>query len=220
MQQILRFLTQLAQHNDRQWFADHKDEFRTAQNSFLQFSEQFLAGLTHMEPELRGIQSKDCIYRIYRDVRFSSNKSPYKTWFGMYVAPAGGRKSPRAGYYMHIQPGNCLFSAGIWCPNAPLLKALRKSIFDNYDEVETLFKAPEWSFFGDFDQDYMLTKTPTGYPRDWPHADWLRHKTYTYSHHFSDDEVCQPDYMQRMLACANAAKPMNDFLNFVFYNAE
>ena len=115
MKEILDFLTQLSCNNNREWFNEHKESYRKCQHTFEHFTTQWLKRLVEIDPELAGLQPKDCIWRIYRDVRFSHDKRPFKEWFGVFPAVKGGKKSDRGGYYLHIQPqsfGLSLFPLG------------------------------------------------------------------------------------------------------------
>ena len=160
MKDILDFLTELSVNNNREWFAEHKEWYQQCYAKFVDFSEQYICRLSQIDPTLKGLQPKDCIWRIYRDVRFSHDKRPYKEWFGVFPATGvpgrpktWGKKSMRGGYYVHLQPGNCLFAGGIWDPGKELLMALRREIEANYEEVEDIMAAPSWQkYFGqDFD---------------------------------------------------------------------
>ena len=215
---ILDFLAQLPYNNNREWFNAHKDQYLAAHAEFIDFSSQYLERLVaEVDPELAGLQPKDCVWRIYRDVRFSADKRPYKEWFGVFPAVKGGKKSLRGGYYVHFQPGCCMFAGGIWNPPADLLKALRVEIEANYEEVEDIMAQPGWQkYFGDFDTDWMLKKVPAGFDPDFVHADWLKRKMYTFSTPLTDQQMCAPDVLDRVIDIAKAAKPMNDFLNYTF----
>ena len=215
---ILDFLAQLPYNNNREWFNAHKDQYLAAHAEFIDFSSQNLERLVaEVDPELAGLQPKDCVWRIYRDVRFSADKRPYKEWFGVFPAVKGGKKSLRGGYYVHFQPGCCMFAGGIWNPPADLLKALRVEIEANYEEVEEIMANPNWQkYFGDFDTDWMLKKVPAGFDPDFVHADWLKRKMYTFSTPLTDQQMCAPDVLDRVIDIAKAAKPMNDFLNYTF----
>ena len=213
----LDFLAQLAVNNNREWFHAHKAEYDVANQQFVLFTEQWLERMRVLDPALAGLTPKDCIWRIYRDVRFSSDKRPYKEWFGVFPAEKGGRKSTHGGYYVHLQPERCMFAAGIWCPPADLLKTLRKEIEANYDEVEGIMATPEWRrFFTDFDTEDMLKKVPAGFDPDFVHADWLKRKSFTFSTRLTDEQVCAPDFVDHVMEISAAAKPMNDFLNYTF----
>lgn len=217
MKEILDFLRDLSLNNNREWFLANKERYQLGHQQFLDFTTQWLNQLTKLEPDMAGLTAKDCVWRIYRDVRFSHDKRPYKEWLGSFTAPKGGKKSIRGGYYVHLQPGQCMFAAGIWGPSPELLKALRKEIEANYEEVEAIMAKPEFQqHFSDFDTDYMLSRVPAGFDPDFVHADWLKRKSYTISCPLTDDEVCAPDFVDKVMELCRAAKPMNDFLNYTF----
>ena len=225
MKEILQFLSELAVNNNREWFADNKTRYQACHARFVDFSAELISGMTKIDPTLEGLQPKDCIWRIYRDTRFSHDKRPYKEWFGVFIATGvpgkpktWGRHSQRGGYYVHLQPGQCMFAGGIWNPGKELLTALRKEIEANYEEVEDIMAMPGWQkYFGDFDSNWgVLKKVPAGFDSEFKHADWLKHKDYTFSTPLTDEQVCAPDFMKRVLDIAAAGKPMNDFLNYTF----
>ena len=217
MKEILDFLTELSCNNNREWFNAHKDWYRDCHLRFEQFTANWLASLADIDPELAILQPKDCIWRIYRDVRFSHDKRPFKEWFGVFPAAKGGKKSDRGGYYIHIQPDKCMFAGGMWCPNKDLLHAVRREILANYDEVEDIFANPVTNkYFQDFDTDQMLKKVPQGFPTDFVHADWLKRKAYTFSMPLTNEQVCSLDFLDLVTDISCAAKPINDFLNYTF----
>ena len=226
MKEILDFLTELPANNNREWFTAHKEWYQRCYARFVEFSAEYIRRLAEIEPSLAVLQPKDCIWRIYRDVRFSHDKRPYKEWFGCFPAAgvpgqprSWGKHSMRGGYYVHIQPGQCMFAGGIWDPGKELLTALRKEIEANYEEVEDIMAAPSWQrYFGqDFDTLWGgLKKVPAGFDPEFKHADWLKHRAYTFSTMLTDDEVSAPDFMDHIIDIAAAAKPMNDFLNYTF----
>ena len=157
MKEILDFLAELACNNNREWFNAHNDWYKRCHEKVEAFTAQWLEQLVEIDPDLADLQPKDCIWRIYRDVRFSHDKRPFKVWFGIFAAAKGGRKSDRGGYYVHLEPNRCMFGGGIWCPNKDLLHALRKEVMANYEEVEEIFANPMTNkYFQDFDTEYML----------------------------------------------------------------
>ena len=226
MKEILRFLEELSVNNNREWFTESKAWYQECHARFVEFSAEYIKRLAELDPSMAVLQPKDCIWRIYRDVRFSPDKRPYKEWFGVFPATGvpgkpktWGKKSMRGGYYVHIQPGNCMFAGGIWDPGKELLDALRKEIEANYEEVEAIMAAPSWKkyFAQDFDYTWgALKKVPAGFDPNFVHADWLKHKTYTFSTPLTDKQVCAPDFLDRIAEIAAAGKPMNDFLNYTF----
>ena len=226
MKEILRFLKELSVNNNREWFTENKAWYQECHARFVEFSAEYIKRLSELDPSLAVLQPKDCIWRIYRDVRFSHDKRPYKEWFGVFPASGvpgkpktWGKKSMRGGYYVHIQPGQCMFAGGIWDPGKELLDALRKEIEANYEEVEAIMAAPSWQKYFGQDFDYMwgaLKKVPAGFDPNFVHADWLKHKTYTFSTPLTDKEVSSPDFIDQITEIAAAGKPMNDFLNYTF----
>ena len=226
MKEILQFLTELSANNNREWFAENKARYQECYAQFVAFSAEYIRRLSELDSSLAVLQPKDCIWRIYRDVRFSHDKRPYKEWFGCFPA-AGvpgqprtwGKHSMRGGYYVHIQPGECMFAGGIWDPSKELLTALRKEIEANYEEVEDIMGSESWKrYFGqDFDPFWgVLKKVPAGFDPEFKHAEWLKHKCYTFSTPLTDKEVCSPDFIDKIIDIAAAGKPMNDFLNYTF----
>ena len=226
MKEILDFLAELAVNNNKVWFDEHRAWYQECRDKFVAFSEEYIRRLIEIDPTLKGLTPKDCIWRINRDIRFSADKRPYKEWFGCFPA-AGvpgqpktwGKKSMRGGYYVHLQPGQCMFAGGIWDPTKELLTALRKEIEANYEEIEDIMASPSWQKYFDQDFDYTwggLKKVPAGFDPEFKHANWLKHKTYTFSTMLTDEQVCAPDFIDEIVAIATAAKPMNDFLNYTF----
>ncbi|MBR1808879.1 MAG: DUF2461 domain-containing protein [Paludibacteraceae bacterium] len=214
---ILHFLSELAMNNNREWFNANKQTYLECKQDFEEFVQQWIDRMGELDPQLRALKPADCNWRIYRDTRFSPDKTPYKDHFGSFIAAHGGKKSEWAGWYLHMQPGHCMFASGMWCPEPELLRAVRTSILDNSDELEELMVAPEFRrYFTDFDTDYMLRKVPAGFPADAEHADWLKRKTFTLSCHLTDEEVCRPDFLECFMSICRAAKPVNDFLNYTF----
>ena len=226
MRETLRFLAELSANNNKVWFDEHRAWYQECRETFVAFSEEYIRRLSEIDPTLKGLQPKDCIWRINRDIRFSADKRPYKEWFGCFPATGvpgqpktWGKKSMRGGYYVHIQPGQCMFAGGIWDPSKELLTALRKEIEANYEEVEEIMGAKEWKRYFDQDFDTMwggLKKVPAGFDPEFKHQEWLKHKAYTFSTPLTDEQVCAPDFIDRIMEIAAAAKPMNDFLNYTF----
>ena len=124
MRPYLAFLSALADHNSKEWMDANKKWYLDTKEQLLEDVATMLKQLSEMEPELLAFKPKDCVFRQNRDVRFSANKNPYKTNFGVYFAP-GGKKSPGPGSYVQIQPGNSFLAGGIWMPEAVTLKKIR-----------------------------------------------------------------------------------------------
>ena len=213
MNGLIEFLVELRKNNNREWFQAHKGVYDALRKQFIADVEQLIARLATYDEELRGLRVEDCIYRIYRDIRFSPDKTPYKTYFSAYMA-RGGKKSPRAGYYLHIEPGNVALSGGIWCPDTRLIKALRQAIYDNFDEWQSIVEAPLFkqiypSFVGE-----TLKIVPREFPNEGEHVPWVKRKDYTVWGLQSDDFIGQADWVEQAAQKLLLIKPMNDFLNY------
>ncbi|MBK8413382.1 MAG: DUF2461 domain-containing protein [Bacteroidetes bacterium] len=131
----LDFLKALKKNNNREWFDVNRSKYEEAKADFEKFVETLLPLLSKENSKLKDLKVKDCVFRIYRDVRFSKNKDPYKTNFGAYFVE-GGKKSSKAGYYIQIEPGNSFLAGGCWMPEAPVLKAIRQEIDYNLKDFE------------------------------------------------------------------------------------
>lgn len=216
-QNIINFLSAVIENNNRQWFAEHRDWFNECKDDFDDFTRQYLNRMIEIDERLQGLTVKDCVYRFYRDIRFSPDKSPYKNHFGTLLAPYGGRKSLNACYYLHLQPGNIMFCGGVWCPDGKLTKMMRQSCFDNEDELNSIMTQPDFMryFNGEFDPTFDVIKTmPTGFPKDFAHPDWLKRKSFTIVHYFTLEEACAPDFVDKVVDVARAAMPLNLFLDY------
>ncbi|MFD2999611.1 DUF2461 domain-containing protein [Pontibacter toksunensis] len=208
----LHFLAELAEHNTREWFAEHKGRYDTARKNYISFLDELLQEMQHFEPAARGQKGKDLVFRIYRDVRFSKDKRPYKDHFGAYVAE-GGRKSTLPGYYLHLAGNNNSFVAGgLWMPPADQLKAVRQEIDYNLDAFKSIVEASGFKKnFGEL-QGEQLKTTPKGYDKENPAIGYLRHKSWNAVMPIPDEVVLQDNFMQVVLDAFQDLKPFNDFL--------
>ncbi|AMM52561.1 hypothetical protein TH61_17135 [Rufibacter sp. DG15C] len=207
----LDFVRDLRKNNNREWFAENKARYEAAKNDFIAFLETLLPAMAAFEPAVANQQPRDLMFRIYRDVRFSNDKRPYKDHICAYMAD-GGRKTINPGFYLHISPDNQSFLAGgVWMPPAPELKAIRQEIDYNWQELQDLVAAPSFQkYFKGLGGDKLKT-TPKGYDSENPAIDLLRHKSWNASHMFTDAVVTSPQFFDECLAVMQAVKPVNDF---------
>jgi uncharacterized protein (TIGR02453 family) len=212
---IINFLRELNENNNREWFAQNKSRYERVRSKFEEISRLLIAEISVFDNDIKNVYVKDCVFRIYRDIRFSTDKTPYKTHFGVYIASAGGRKSQRGGYYLHLDPAGCFIAVGVWCPPPNILKALRQSVCDNIDELNEIRNEAGFStYFKTFFEEDKLKKVPAGFPRDFSEPELLKLKHYMVEHKLNDDILNAPDLVSRLGEIARAGYPLNKFLNY------
>jgi len=212
----LKFLTELKKNNNREWFNTNKERYLVLKVEFEQLTQMLINNIGQFDKGIVDLQPKDCIFRIYRDTRFSYDKTPYKTHLGTYIAAKGGRKSEHAGYYLHIDPDGPFFSVGVWQPDPQLLKLLRTSIFENIDEWTQIVTQKQFKqTFDDgwYEQD-MLKTVPREFAKDFSNGYFLRLRHYLVSKNFTVVNLQSPDFMHIVTGIAKTGYPMNRFLNF------
>lgn len=208
-----KFLKDLSRNNNREWFDKNKPRYQAIKADFDDYVANMLTSMIDFDPSLSGLDPKKLTFRIYRDVRFSKDKSPYKKNFSAAFS-AVGKSMGKPGYYFHIQPGHESFVAvGLFQPVPELLAQIRQEVDYNGDRLEKIFKDKKFkTYFDKFWNDDALKTMPKGYPKDHPHADWLKLKSFIVTHNFKDDEVTDAKFMKRVLDAMKSAKPLNDFL--------
>jgi len=217
MKEILAFLNALQQNNNREWFETHKSTYKLLQDQFNQFVGQMLNGIASFDERLTNITVQDSVYRIYRDIRFSPNKLPYKSHFAAYMCQ-GGKKSGYAGYYFHIEAnhenyiGANILAAGCHNPEAALLKSIREDIeFNGTAYQQALRTALPFSIEGNA----TLSKVPTGFNKESAFADLLKLKDFSVMRKISDTELFKRPELLLEFTLDNfkKVKPFNDLLN-------
>ena len=218
MKTVLQFLRDLAQHNDRAWFNEHKERYLAVQQRWNEFCESLIGEMGAFDPDIARLTLRDCTYRIYRDTRFSPDKSPYKTHFGVFLAP-GGKKSMHAGYYFHVGTGESneypqghMLAAGNYCYEPKAIQILREDISDGWENFQNEVLAVADPRFV-VDQEGALKRVPKGYAPDAPYADWMRLKSYCLVMNVDDDFITQPDLAKRVADLFRTTKPFNDYIN-------
>lgn len=212
---ILRFLDELKINNNREWFAENKTWYDQVRAEFEFLSKDLILEISKFDEDIKHVEVKDCVFRIYKDIRFSHDKTPYKTHFGVFVASAGGRKSQRGGYYLHLDPAGCFVAVGVWSPEPALLKALRQSVYDNIDELNGIRNNPNFSrYFNTFFDEDKLKTVPKGFPKDFPDAELLKLKHYMVEYKLEDALREKEDFVQQVAEIAKQAYPLNRFLNY------
>lgn len=216
MKEILDFLTELKANNNREWFNASKDRFRKVDAMFTDFTGELIAGVGEFDPAVRGLTVKDCTYRIYRDTRFSYDKTPYKTHMGAYIC-AGGKKSGRAGYYFHIEPqgdnylGGSLWACGLHCPTPVILSSVREEIELHGDQFE---QAMANAHGYRLDQSVKLKRAPKGYSEDSKWIEYLKLKEFSLMKSFDNQLLDSPEKLLKLtLEEFRTVVPFNEIMN-------
>ena len=211
---ILKFLQSIARNNNRAWFEKNKPAYLQAKEAFDQFLEKLLEELIKFEEGLAGLNPKKLAFRIYRDVRFSKDKRPYKVNMGAGFSP-GGKMIQEPGYYLHIEPGNkSLLAGGLYMPDANNVAKIRQEIDYNSERLLKILNDRKFKrLFPSLDDFDKLKTAPKGYAKDHPHIELLKHKSFIVSHAFTDKEVKDKKFIKLVVETAKAVKPLNDFLN-------
>lgn len=212
-----QFLKDLSKNNNRDWFNEHKPRYQEAKDEFEVFVDALIQNITAFDESIGHHKAKDCIFRIYRDVRFSKDKSPYKGHMGAHVTSAAKRSEihSRAGYYIHIGPGESMLAGGAYLPQGPWLKAIRQEISYNADGLKQVLNAPDFKkYFGEMEGEKLKT-APRDYEKDHPEIEFLKHKSFLASHQLSDKEVTSPGFLDHATQVFKALYPFDNFLNSV-----
>ena len=211
---ILSFLKALKKNNNKEWFDDNRKTYETAKKEVQDFTTALIKELSKSDPSIAHLTYKDCLFRINRDVRFSKDKSPYKTNFGIYIC-AGGKKSMMAGYYLHLEPGASFIGGGLYMPMPPQLAKIRQEIDYNFEEFKKIISAKSFvKHYGGLNEgDDKLSRVPKGYEVDNPAAEYLKHKSFIVMKALSDKEILDKTLMPESIKAFQALKPLIDFMN-------
>jgi uncharacterized protein (TIGR02453 family) len=217
---VIPFLTDLYKNNNKDWFTSNKSRFQLANDDFKQFIDDLIPRLAQTEPLLNGLMAKDCVYRIYRDVRFSKDKTRYKTHFGAHMAP-GGRKSKHAGFYFHVEPsGKSIVGGGIYMPEPAILKALRTEFYQVPEELLEILDEKEFKkYFDGLWFENKLKLAPKGFPKDFEHIDLLKHKNYMVLYELSKKEIESSSLVEKLVTIHKAMYPLNRLINTIIEDA-
>lgn len=216
---IVPFLTDLSKNNNKEWFLQNKERYQKAHSDFKEFIDHLIPIMAKTDPLIQGLSAKDCVYRIYRDVRFSKDKTPYKTHFGANIAP-GGRKSKKAGFYVHIEPnGTSVTGGGLYMPEPPVLKALRNEFLQVPEELieileEKKFKKYFSGLWGD-----KLKLAPKGFPKDFEHIDLLKFKSYVVIHELNNKTLQSNSLLNYLTKVHETMYPLNRLINTIIEDA-
>lgn len=210
---LLQFLSDLKENNYKEWFHENKATYQTVKTEFEEFLAHTIANIAQFDKSVKTLEPKQCIFRINRDVRFSNDKSPYKTHFGGFIVP-GGKKSGNAGYYIHIEPDNCFIAGGVYMPAPDKLKAVRTEIFENTDDFKKIINNKKFkSTFKGILDDGKLKTAPKGFPKDFEDIDLLRYKHYIVSKTINEDLIISDKFLDKINSVFKTIYPFNSFIN-------
>jgi len=210
----LDFLKQIKNNNNREWFIGNRPAYLDARENFESFVQKLIDQIIEFEPIMKGLEVKSCVYRFNRDIRFSNDKSLYKTHFGAFIVRGGKKNGDKyGGYYFHIEPGGSIIAGGAYMPPAPWLSAIREKIDEEPDRFMKIISSKEFKkFFGQLTGE-KLKKAPKGYPADHPNVDLLKFKSFLVVNEVKDEFVLNEKYFEHTIEVMKAMKPLNDFLN-------
>ena len=215
MKSIIEFLSELAKNNNREWFEKNKQRYRTIKQRMDAFAERLVDVIARFDPNIEGLKAKDVTYRIYRDPRFSKDKTPYKTHMSAYICPHG-RKSGYAGYYLHIEPvgdgllGRSILASGAHCPEPKPLLSMREEILDNGAEFHRcVTEAEGWIL----DCERALKRVPKGFPAESPWADYFKLKDYILERDLGGEVLDAADPVPVLLEMFAPTVNLNRLLN-------
>ncbi len=211
----LNFLKKLKTNNTKEWMDANRDAYLATKADFESFTGELLAVLAKTDPNLAPLQVKDCTFRINRDIRFSNNKAPYKSNMGCYIA-RGGKKSPFAGFYCHIEPGQSFLAGGLWMPEPDVLKKVRQEIDYNFDDFKKIINAKKFkATFGDLDRSEgaTLSRPPKGYEAENPAIEYLKLKSFLVMVKLDEKMLTDKGLVKYLSGLCDTMKPFVDFLN-------
>ena len=214
MRELFKFLKELRANNDREWFKANKKRYDILHKAHVGIVQQLIDRIAAFDPEIAGLDAKSCIYRIYRDIRFSNDKTPFKTFIGAYMTGYGGRTSSYGGYYLHIEPDNAFVSGGVWQPEPKLLKQLRRDIYNNIEEFTGILENEKFrQSFGELEGE-SLQRMPDGFPKDCPYESILKKKSFIVSGIKTEEFFYSENWTDEVIEDFRLLYPFNRFLNY------
>ena len=209
---LLVFLSDIAENNNREWFEKNKPRYQEEYKKLIEFADALLDEMNGHD-NIETPSGKKSLYRIYRDVRFSKNKLPYKINLGGGFSRA--TKQLRGGYYYHIQPGESFVAGGFWAPNSGDLKLIRDDIATDDSELRAILSDPVFvETFGELKGNGVKT-APRGFAKDHPAIDLIRKKQFYIMHSFTDNEVLAGDFLDKMVDTFKKMRPFFDYMSYV-----
>jgi uncharacterized protein (TIGR02453 family) len=212
MEKVLQFLQELSENNNREWFNGNRRKYEESREKILFLTDVFINEIRKFDPEIPPMNPKDCMFRIFRDVRFSQDKRPYKTNFGSFISK-GGRKGNWPGYYFHIEPGSSFIGGGIYMPDGGPLKAIRNYVEEHPNELLDILNDPEFKRYFTEMMDHKVKTAPRGIDPDHPHINLLRYKSYAFSSPVDNQLLISDKYIEYAVNAFRELHKANTFLS-------
>jgi uncharacterized protein (TIGR02453 family) len=212
MNNVLDFLSELKANNNREWFNDNRKKYETAKMEFESLINNLIPKIYEFDPDIGSLTAKQCVFRIYRDVRFSKDKSPYKVNMGGFMSK-GGRKGFHSGYYVHIEPGKSFLGGGSYMPPSDVLKKIRQEIMYNVDEYKKIINDREFKKTFTQMEGEKLKRPPKDFPADFPDIDLLKYKSYVVLREVKDKDIVSKNFEDYIIDVFKSMFPLNQFLN-------
>lgn len=219
---LLQFFRELRNNNNKEWFDQNRKRYEQVRKEYHDLTTALLDAMKKEDESLEMVQMKDCTFRINKDIRFSKDKSPYKTNLGINIIPYG-KKMLLAGYYLHIEEGQSFAGGGLYLPMAPELKKVRKEIHYSYDEFLNIIQNVDFkNTFGSLDRDpgLVLSRPPRDYSIEDPAIEWLKLKSYTAVTNIDDSLLRSKDLIPEVVRIMKTIKPLIGFLNSALLSDE
>lgn len=211
----IKFLKDLKKNNNKPWFDANRNQYESAKKNFAEFIQTIIDKHAKKDSSIKELKAKDCMFRINRDIRFSKDKSPYKTNLGASIN-RGGKKSVFAGYYFHCEPGEHFVGGGIWIPMPPELKKVRQEIDYNLDEFKKIIGSKKFkSVYGELyrEENVSLSKVPQGFEKDNPAAEYLKLKSFLAMKKIKETDMTSKNLEKQVLEAFDALQPLVEFIN-------
>lgn len=211
----LQYLNDLRKNNDRDWFNQNKSRYKKARQEFVQFVDELIQAVSEFDPSIAHQTAKNCVFRIHRDVRFSKDKSPYKTNFGAHITGAAKKSEihSRAGYYIHIEPGQSFLAGGAYQPTGKWMKAIRMEIDENAEKLKKIINSKSFkNTFGEMEGEKLKT-SPRDYSSDHPEIELLRYKSFLATHQLKEERILSDDFLSHCKDVFTVLYPFDQFLN-------
>ncbi len=210
------FLIDLTENNNREWFNLNKQRYTQALDEMIGVTSMLIHEIEKFDTSITGLEAKKCIFRIYRDVRFSKDKVPYKNHFGIFFSP-NGKNSSMPGYYLHIQPDESFLGGGVWMPDAKELFATRQEIYYNYDTFRKIIDEPAFAKeFPELDHTHKNIKFPKGFDPTFEGVDIIKHKSFFFAQKFTNEQLMAPNAKEKVVELLKKIHPFNSFMRTAF----